>query len=118
MRDELPDRLHKHLQKTLYYEKRKEGVIKFFDVSQTKFGQQAVGNRVQDVFNEISHKFNLDESNDQIRRILKKALGFRTTKSADVRPKTLTKWQKSEIRIGNRTNDDDDYLRNDDERAR
>ena len=48
LRDQQPSRLFKHLSKTLYYTRREENRIKFFDASMNKGGYQAIGNRLTD----------------------------------------------------------------------
>ncbi len=72
LRDTLPRRLHDHLRGTLYYERRQDGVLKFYDNSKSKVGAQAIGNRLGYIFSEIKTPIRLNESDDQLRLTLKK----------------------------------------------
>jgi hypothetical protein len=112
LRDEQPKRINDHLLSTLYYERRREGFLKFYDKSRTKFGRQAVGNRITVYFEELNQKFHLTESNDQIRRTLKRALCFAQANDG-TRQTTSTvnsRWHKSDIRIGEQAEDIDDLI--------
>ncbi len=75
LRDGVSTRLQEHLQKTLYYEQRLPGFIKFYDDSNQKIGQKALGFRLGDTFNEID-VHSLQESDDAIWLKLKKTFGF------------------------------------------
>ncbi len=72
LRDHVPTRLYRHLNETLYYERRSANIIKFYDSSSKRVGKNAIGNRLKNVFDEINNPITLLESNDSIRLLLKK----------------------------------------------
>ena len=78
LRDKRPGRLYCHLLDTCYKEER-SGRLKFFDSSQYKPGRQALGNRLADLFSEITTQLTLLESDCTIRTTLKKSFGFNVT---------------------------------------
>ena len=78
LRDTLPRRLHDHLRGPLYYERRQDGILKFYDNSKSKVGAQAIGNRLGYIFSEIKTPIRLNESDDQLHLTLKKCLKVST----------------------------------------
>jgi len=81
LRDNEPIRLREHLLQTLYRESRSERT-KFFDKSRLISGRQAIGNRLKHIFDEIETPILFTESNDSIRTLLKRNLGFPKNKAA------------------------------------
>ncbi len=79
LRDEVPTRLHDHIIKTMYTTRRSNGVRLFYDDSKRKIGKQAIGNRLKDIFDQLNSPLTLNESNDSIRRMLKRAFGMEKT---------------------------------------
>ncbi len=84
IRDENPIRLCQHLKKTLFYTRREEAVMKFYDASSNKKGFQAIGNRLTETFNQIEEPTYLNESNDQLRLRLKKCFGMKCRSDPNV----------------------------------
>lgn len=80
LRDDQPARLSDHIQDTIYSEERTMRV-KFYDKSKLKPGQQAIGNRIKHIFDEIYSTITFNESNDSLRVLLKRELGFPKTKT-------------------------------------
>lgn len=76
LRDKEPRRIFDHVSQTLYYKRRQEGVLHFFDASTNKGGYQKIGNRLRETFESLSTTFNLRESNDALRLKLKECLGL------------------------------------------
>jgi hypothetical protein len=77
LRDGHPVRLNDSILKNIYVNDRSKS-IKFFDRSHFKAGKQSINNRLGDIFQEIKTEITLTESNDTLRRILKKSFGFPT----------------------------------------
>jgi len=59
---------------TLYYEKRHQDILKFFDKFKNKKGFQSLHNRLGHIFNCIDLPFKFKESDHAIRIKLKKTL--------------------------------------------
>ncbi len=71
LRDGVPKRINDHLQRTLFKERRSQQV-KFYDRSRIKIGKQSLGNRITDLFNEVSTPITFTETDHMIRTLLKK----------------------------------------------
>jgi hypothetical protein len=75
LKDKEPRQLHNVINRTLYYEKRRPMVPKFYNGSSNKGGFQRIRNRLAKTFNDFGIRFDLKESNDAIRRKLKVGCG-------------------------------------------
>ncbi len=62
-------------------------MFKFFDASRRRPGQQPIGNRHKDIFDEIDTPFYLSELNDTLRVRLNEALGRMTKRDIHGRMK-------------------------------
>ena len=78
LRDGVPSRVKDHLVDTLYGERRRKNLLKFYDGSCNKGGFQSIGNRLRDTFEEIKVPIDLTESNDALRLKLKKCFMINT----------------------------------------
>ncbi len=76
IRDGVPTRLNNHINQTLNYERRFPKMLRFYDSSRKRVGKQALCNRLKSIFDDIKVKLTWQESNDTIRRMLKKSLNF------------------------------------------
>ena len=76
LRDGIPKRLSEHLRRTLYHERRKENIPKFYSKAKNKYGSQAIGNRLCHLFNEIKAPIYFTETDDQLRIKLKESFNL------------------------------------------
>ncbi len=75
IRDKTPCRIFEYILQTMYYERRRVGVLRFYDTSHNRGGFQMIGNHLKSLF-EHNKPFSLNESNDAIRVKLKRIWGF------------------------------------------
>ena len=72
LRNKLPVNLYTQLNETLFFERRRPGIAKFYDSSRLWIGRQTLGCRI-DFMNSLPTWYSLGLSDDQIRRLLKSA---------------------------------------------
>ena len=76
LRDGIPKRLSEHLKRTLYHERRKENIPKFYSKARNKYGSQALGNCLCHLFNEMKAPIYFTETDDKLRIKLKYSFNF------------------------------------------
>ena len=81
MQDKAPENLYEQLKANSFMEKRKQGLLRFFDTSRTRTGLQAIQNELGDLFKQIDFVHSPWINNDQLRINLKENFGFSNTNS-------------------------------------